>query len=74
MGSCDLRYGEVIDTVRLEVAYTCRMPNEDSVSCEIALLQIGYRFTKFYGYNRWKADSIYTETYSNLSYAANMKN
>ena len=73
MGSCDLRYGEVIDTVRLEVAYTCRMPNEDSVSCEIALLQIGYRFTKFYGYNRWKADSIYTETYSNLSYAANME-
>lgn len=63
MGSCSVENSYVIDSALMTVSYSCIFNKEDSIRCEIAQLQVGANYTRFYGLNRWRADSVYTASY-----------
>lgn len=73
IGSCNLSKFTVIDTARMEVAYEYYTDGADSLSYEIALLQVGENYTKFYGRNRLHADSVFTAIYGDHSISADMR-
>lgn len=66
-GSCSTACRETVDTALWVVRYDYLLRG-DTTPKECAVLQIGHEYTRFYGRNRWSADSVYTAVYNDPSY------
>jgi len=68
-GSCDLRKWNIIDNADLTVHYTSLYLSDTLKNCnrllDVAILQIGPAYSRFYSYHRQRADSSYTDKLQN---------
>lgn len=67
-GGCSIKNYEIIDTTQLVVCYYFTKDNDslDVNKNDTTILQVGRKYTKFYGLKRHQADSVYTRKLSGI--------